>query len=126
MPALNILRRNGYKLYIQPDSRDEYYGDFWAIKEKRDFIADNPVALLGLVRIWEEFGDGEGWQPQNSNYEDVQEELAEIAFPDEPYPEISDDDFAGIVDYWQDFFEAVGAEFEKPVTKQQLYDFFNK
>ena len=81
MPALNLLRKKGYKLYISPDFRKDFYGDFWAIKDRRDFIAKDPLSLLGLIQIWEEYGDGDQWQSKNQNYEDVQDELASIAFP---------------------------------------------
>lgn len=121
-PALNLLRRKGYKLFISPDSREEFYGKFWAIKDGRDFIARDPVALLGLVQIGEEYGDG--WQSKNQNYEDIQDELATIAFPDEPYSELSDEDFARILDYWSEFFIAVDANLADPITRKDLYNFF--
>ena len=104
--------------------QNECYGEFWAIKDGRDFIARDPVALLGLVQIWEEYG--EEWQRKGHDYGDIQDELATIAFPDEPYSELSEENFAHIVDYWSEFFIAVDANLSNPITKKDLYDFFTK
>lgn len=123
-PALSVLRKKGYKLFISPDPREEFYGEFWAIKDGRDFIASNPVALLGLVQIWEEYG--EQWQQKSQNYGDIEDELATIAFPDDPYSELSEENFACILDYWSEFFIAIDAKLPNPITKKDLYNFFTK
>ena len=59
-PALIVLSEKGYELYIMPPEQDEDEESseteigFWcARKGEREFIAGDPLALLGLVAIWE-------------------------------------------------------------------------
>jgi hypothetical protein len=123
MPALNILRKKGYKLFISPDHRKEFYGDFWAIRDGREFIASNPLELFGLIAIWEEYGDGDNWLPKKQKYVDIQDELERVIFPDDPYSDFSDDEFAQVLEYWSDFFSMSGEPL--PATRQELYNYFN-
>ncbi len=34
-PALAVVIAKGYTVYLLPDQREEYLGDFWAIKDGR-------------------------------------------------------------------------------------------
>jgi hypothetical protein len=124
MPALNILRAKGYKVFIRPNSRAEFYGDFWAIKDDRDFIASNPLELFGLIAIWEAHGDGDGWQPKNQDYADIQDELATIAFPNDPYTDLSDETVSEFLEYWSPYFDAVSTGSERPKNREELFKFF--
>lgn len=122
MPALNLLRSRGYSLFISPDSRPEFYGDFWAIKDGRDFVADTPLALFGLIAIWEAHGDGEDWQPKHRQYCDINDELASIAFPMDAYSDLTDQEVADAIRYWTPFFEARGVGI--PKDRFELYQLF--
>ncbi|MEZ0007160.1 hypothetical protein ABH942_002539 [Flavobacterium sp. 28YEA47A] len=49
--ALRIIKSKGYKIFLYPNITDELYGTYWAIKENRDFIAEDPLKLLGIITI---------------------------------------------------------------------------
>ena len=123
MPALNLLRSRGYRLFISPNSRPGDYGDFWAIKDGRDFVASSPLALFGLIAIWEAFGDGADWQPKHQKYDDIQNELGTIAYPDDEYSGLTDQQVADAIKYWTPFFEAINAPI--PKDRHELYKAFD-
>ena len=54
--CLRILRVRGYELWIKEVGKDENnlaIIDYWARKGDQDFVAPNPIELLGLVTIYE-------------------------------------------------------------------------
>ena len=57
--ALLILRERGYRVWWGASERPAA-DDWWAEKAGREFIATNPLALLGLVVLWE--SRGEDWR----------------------------------------------------------------
>jgi hypothetical protein len=121
--ALVVLRRKGYQLYIYPDEREGYLGDYWAIKEKRDFIAKDPLRLLGLVSIWEHFGD----QWEDTPEEQIDDAILTTACPEDDYDRLDDyyadlDDvtFAALVEYLRPFFEAIGQPLSDVITRPEL------
>ena len=74
-PALAVLKEKGYSLGIGPstvkegEEPDTYYSvGFWfARKGDRVFQGESPVALLGLVAMWE--ARGEDWRTRpGENY----------------------------------------------------------
>ena len=69
-PSLIALREKGYDLGVYADDSEdedsnstdgqassETAGYFWARKEDHEFVAGDPLALLGLVAVWEHRGD---------------------------------------------------------------------
>ena len=61
-PALISLRQLGFEIGVYPASSDELgeleeIGHWWARKEDCEFVAGDPLALLGLVSIWQIRGD---------------------------------------------------------------------
>jgi hypothetical protein len=46
--AIAILRDKGFQVWIEDQG-----ASYWAERDGWDFLADNPVALLGLVAIFE-------------------------------------------------------------------------
>lgn len=80
--ALNIIKSKGYKIFLYPDEREEYLGSYWAIKGECDFIAEDPLRLLGLISIWEVYGDEWNNQSQKEGYENVNNAILDRAFPD--------------------------------------------
>lgn len=59
-PALLVLQEKGYRLHSELGDPDSEWADWIATKDDRQFIATDPLALLGLVAIWEQRGDA--WQ----------------------------------------------------------------
>ena len=57
--AIITLRRKGYRVWWEASERPSA-DDWWAKKESREFVARSPLALLGLVALWEDRGDE--WQ----------------------------------------------------------------
>jgi hypothetical protein len=57
--AILTLRDKGYRVWWEASERPAA-DDWWAEKEGREFIATNPLALLGLVALWE--SRGEEWR----------------------------------------------------------------
>ena len=49
--AIITLREKGYRVWWEPSERPAA-DDWWAEKEGREFVARNPLALLGLVTLW--------------------------------------------------------------------------
>lgn len=35
--ALAVIKSKGFKVFLYPDSREAYLGDFWAIRDKQEF-----------------------------------------------------------------------------------------
>jgi hypothetical protein len=121
--ALVVLRSKGYQLYIYPDEREGYLGDYWAIKDKRDFIAKDPLRLLGLVSIWEYFGD----QWEDTPEEQINDAILTTACPEDDYDRLDDyyadlDDgaFAALVEHLRPFFEAIGKPLPDVITRPAL------
>ena len=57
-PALEAFHRKGYRLWVELDDADDEAQAIWcAEKDGHLFNAFGPVALLGLVALWEQFGD---------------------------------------------------------------------
>ncbi|HEX9061911.1 MAG TPA: hypothetical protein VF941_17160 [Clostridia bacterium] len=119
-PALNLIREKGYKIYLLPSQNEELYGDYWAIKDGSDFIASDPLRLLALINLWEEYGDE--WR--SKKYENILDETENIAFPRNKYEDLNTEQFKNLIDYLKDFFEAIDAQPEQPITRQSLYNFF--
>lgn len=57
--AIITLRKKGYRVWWEASERPSA-DDWWAEKEGREFVARSPLALLGLVALWE--GRGDEWQ----------------------------------------------------------------
>jgi len=57
--AIITLRVKGYRVWWEATERPSA-DDWWAEKEGREFVATSPLALLGLVALWESRGDE--WQ----------------------------------------------------------------
>ena len=54
--AIITLREKGYRVWWEASERPSA-DDWWAKKEERAFVARSPLALLGLVALWESRGD---------------------------------------------------------------------
>ena len=81
--CLRILRQKGYRLSKHYDSffDDEPGYHYRAEKDGYDFVADNPLELLGLTNIYE-FVQPSDWKPYwwAIEGEDIENELSTIGF----------------------------------------------
>lgn len=118
--ALSVVRSKGYQIYYMPDDREDY-GDFWAILNQRDFIAADPLRLLGLIALWEHFGDE--WQAKA--VPDIYDEVLRQAFPEEEYTSLGDDEFTLLVKHLRPFFEAIGKPLPPTVSRSELFGLMN-
>lgn len=115
--ALAVIKSKGYQLFYCPGEDDEEGGDtYWAIKDKRDFIASDPLGLLGLIIMWEHFGDK--WQAHAVPR--LYDELMDVAFPEGDYANLTDEEFAGVVEHLRPFFEALWEPLPAKVSRGEL------
>jgi hypothetical protein len=78
-PALLVLRQRGYRVWVDPSDEGSEGEDWRAEKDGRDFIASDPLRLLGLISIWEHRGDS--WQA-GAGGADLYDEIRSAAYPD--------------------------------------------
>ena len=78
-PALLVLRRKGYHVWVDPGDEESEDEDWRARKDERDFIASDPLRLLGLIAMWEQRGDG--WQ-RSASEAGLYDEIRSAAYPD--------------------------------------------
>lgn len=127
--ALQIIFKKGYKVFLVPDEREEYLGDYWAVLNDRDFIAGDPLRLLGLINIWEEFGDD--WQKGRNKYAPKHKKmLLNRALPDsvEDYEQMTKAAFEQMTSDYELLFDALWVEYpeEAKASPQAFYDFMKK
>ncbi|TCI94975.1 hypothetical protein [Tenacibaculum sp. M341] len=105
--ALGIIKSKGYKIFLYPDEREEYLGDFWAVKEERQFIGSDPLRLLGIISIWEHTGDD--WQINSYEDKDWYDEILSRALPDdtEDFKKLTETDFNEMVTDYKIFFHKI-------------------
>lgn len=115
-PALEVIFAKGYQVYFLPDSDEERYGDFWAIKDGRDFIASDVLSLLGLIALWEYTGDD--WQALKGDFYD---EIVARAFPEEVYQNMDDATFREQMAFYAPFFEALNLCVPEPTQPSELF-----
>ena len=126
--ALRIIISKGYKIFLIPDKREDYMGDFCVVKGNHKFIGSDPLRVLGLVSIWENTGDD--WQnsrfsEQNINEESLYDKILSRAYPDgvEDFKNLSDKEFTDFVLDYRLFFEDVlGEEFPQNPTSQEMFE----
>jgi len=128
-PALAIVKSKGYKLFLLPDEREGYLGDYWAIKENRDFIASDPLRLLGLITLWETFGDDWREQAKQLNNTDIMDEISTRAFPKDitDIEKLSEEEFSTTVAEYRLFLDRIFAQkilSEKP-SRKEFFDIIN-
>lgn len=121
--ALRIIKSKGYKIFLYPDHRKEYLGDFWAIKGDREFIGEDPLRLLGVITLWENTGDE--WQTSDFTEEYLYDEIISRALPDtiDHFKEMSDDKFRALVNDYRVFFKNVlEEELPEEPSKQEMFE----
>lgn len=106
--ALTIIKRKGFEIFLFPYPESGNFvgfGRFIAKKGNRNFDAEDPLRLLGMIRIWEEHGDDWNQKPKFKT-ENIRDELMEEAYPDsvEDYEEFSEKRYCEFVKKCQSFF----------------------
>lgn len=125
--ALTILEAKGFKLFLLPvpDKEDPGRCYYWAVKGGRDFDAEDPLRLLGMIAIWEQYGDDWYHNPKMETKK-IMSRLEERAWPDsvEDYKAMSDEDFHAFVKDYREFFQlfATPIILGEQVSRQELYD----
>jgi len=79
-PALLTIIRKGFDISLLPSKDDNELGNWRATNDSHDFIASDPLKLLGLISIWEV--RGENWQKRPEE-EDLYNAILDEAFDDE-------------------------------------------
>lgn len=121
--ALRIIKSKGFKIFLYPDSRDEYMGDFWAIKGSRQFIGADPLRLLGIISVWENTGDD--WQNSKFPEEDLYDEILSRALPDnvEDFKNLTQKEFNNLTSDYRIFFETVlDKSLSENPSRQEMFD----
>ena len=123
--ALTIIKSKGYKIFLYPNSRKEYYGHFWAIKGNREFIGDDPLRLLGIISLWETLGDN--WQTQDKlTCEKLYDEIGRRAFPNSvvDIEKLTEKEFIELVADYRVFFNSLGQMHKLPlnITRQTFFN----
>lgn len=121
--SLSIIKSKGYMVFLYPDEREEYLGDFWAIKGNRDFVASDPLRLLGIISVWENTGDD--WQNNKFPTEDLYNNILERALPDsiENINNLSNEEFNNLVSDYRVFYKnVIKKPFPKHPSRQEMFN----
>lgn len=114
--ALEVLEAKGYSVVLYPDADAGGSYHYWATKDKRDFIARDPLEVLGLVTLWEHFGDD--WRDRAvPSHHDA---LMSAAFPDDNYASLTDAQFADLLRSYRTFFDAIDVRIPDHPTRAEL------
>ncbi len=129
--ALAAIVAKGYKIFMVPDSREEFYGDIWAIGEERRFVGSTPLVVLGLIGIWEKFGDDWWTNPEKSPKQNYLNLIEDRALPDElaDFDRYTEEEFALFVKDYQLLFEVLGRKkypIADDITRAELFEIINK
>jgi len=116
--ALAAIFDKGFKVFLYPHPYDEGKFSYWAIKEDRQIVASDPLALLGLIGVWERFGDD--WRQKIPRYDS---QLFEMTFPDDDYESLDEQSFEKIVQDLRIFFRAIDEPMPDPLTRKNLAEF---
>jgi hypothetical protein len=123
--AISIVKHKGYKIFLCPDESDSYLGSFLAIEGGRIFIASDPLRLLGLISIWEEYGDG--WREANVTNE--YDRILDRALPENDYEDLDESQFRELVRDYQLFFRVldiyIPSEISRPDFVQLIKSFYS-
>jgi hypothetical protein len=114
--ALEVLDAKGYSVVLYPDASEDGLYDYWATKDGRDFVARDPVEVLGLVTFWEQFGDD--WRDRDvPSHHDA---LMRAAFPQDDYASLTEEQFANVLRSYRAFFDAIDVQMPDNPTRAQL------
>lgn len=114
--ALEVLGAKGYSVVLYPDASDDGLNRYWATKDGRDFIGHDPVEVLGLVALWEQFGDE--WRDRAvPSHHDA---LLSAAFPEDDYVSLTEQQFTNLLQSYRAFFDAIDVQVPAHPTRAEL------
>jgi hypothetical protein len=114
--ALEALKAKGYSVVLYPIAGEDGLNDYWATKDGRDFIASDPVEVLALVALWEQFGDE--WRDHKvPAHHDA---LLSAAFPEDDYASLTEEQFANVLQSYRLFFDAIDVQMPEHPTRAEL------
>lgn len=114
--ALEVLKTKGYAVVVYPDTSEAGLNDYWAVKDGRSFVGGDPMEVLGLVALWERFGDE--WRDRAvPSHHDA---LMQAAFPEDDYASLSDEQFAEVLQSYRAFFDAIDVSMPAKPTRAEL------
>ena len=114
--ALEALKAKGYSVVVYPIAGEDGLNDYWATRGGRDFIASDPVEVLGLVALWEQFGDD--WRDHTvPSHHDA---LLSAAFPEDDYASLTAEQFANVLQSYREFFTAIDVQMPEQPTRAEL------
>lgn len=114
--VLAALKAKGYSVVLYPHADENGGYDYWATKDGRDFIASDPAQVLGLVTLWEQFGDDWRDHPVPAHHD----ALLNAAFPDDDYAELTDPQFAEVLQSYRVFFSSIDVQMPEHPTRADL------
>ncbi len=125
--SLMLIKSKGYKIFFYPNESEELFGDFYAINKDKRFIASDPLRLLGLITISENYGCK--WQEQEKfEYEDLYNQILDLALPNElsDIEKLTSEEFKKLTKHYKIFFHSLNIEFnENNITKKSFYNLIN-
>lgn len=114
--ALEALRSKGYSVVLYPDASEDGMNSYWATQDGRDFIGSDPVEVLGLVALWEQFGDD--WRARTvPSHHDA---LLHAAFPEDDYASLTETQFTQVLRSYRAFFGAIDVSLPEHPTRAEL------
>jgi hypothetical protein len=125
--ALTIIKRKGYELFLYPNNIDDLnVGTYFAKKDNRDFNAEDPLRLLGMINIWEEQGD-DWWDNPNYPSERIDDELMSESYPDsvEDFEAFDDEKYLLFVQKCQSFFSLgmfPDIKIKSDISRKELFE----
>lgn len=125
--ALTIVKRKGYELFLKPNNKDDFkVGTYFAKKDNRDFNAEDPLRLLGMITIWEEQGDDWYYNP-NYPSENIDNELMSEVYPDsvEDFEAFENEKYLAFVQKCQSFFSLgmfPDIEIKSDISRKELFE----
>ena len=128
--ALSTIVEKGYKVFLVPDKREDFFGDYWAINKTHRFAGSSPLVVLGLIGIWEKYGDDWWSNPENSP-KDYLSLIENRAFPNElaDFENLSDMEFNKFVSEYQLLFEVLRSwnlsEIKDGISRGEMFEIIN-
>ncbi|MDF3026645.1 MAG: hypothetical protein K0S23_952 [Fluviicola sp.] len=125
--ALTIIKRKGYELFLYPNNKDDSsLGIYFAKKDNRDFNAEDPLRLLGMINIWEEQGD-DWWDNPNYPSERITDELMNEVYPDsvEDFDTFDNEKYQALIRKCQSFFSLgmfPDIEIKSDISRKELFE----
>lgn len=126
--ALTLIKTKGFKLIMvpTPTDDDEYKAMYVAKQGNRDFDAEDPLRLLGMITIWENAGD-DWWDNPKFKSESIEELLTDRAYPEdlEEMEEYTEDEFRAYVDDYREFFTLgffPDIEIKEDISRKEFFD----